>query len=198
MNSFWDDRFVKREYAYGKDPNVFFKSSLSNIEPGKLLLPGEGEGRNAVWAANRGWQVFAWDGSMEAKKKAMKLAEEFNVKIKYDVIAANDWQATPDTYDAIGLVFLHLLPQERIQLHAALAASLRPGGKIILEAFSKEQIQLRSGGPKNISILYDVEEMEEDFKDLKIISLDKKVIHLSEGNCHKGEASVIRLLAEKE
>ena len=69
MNSFWNERYSTNEYAYGTEPNEFFKSVLSKLEVGKLLLPGEGEGRNAVYAAKQGWHVTAFDTSIAGKTK---------------------------------------------------------------------------------------------------------------------------------
>ena len=61
MKEFWDSRYKSEDYAYGKEPNVFFADQIGNIPPGKLLLPCEGEGRNAVFAAALGWEVDAVD-----------------------------------------------------------------------------------------------------------------------------------------
>ncbi len=55
---FWDIRYSDSEYAYGTEPNVYFKSFIDTHSSGKILLPGEGEGRNAVYAAVKGWEVF--------------------------------------------------------------------------------------------------------------------------------------------
>ena len=74
MNHFWDLRYDVGDYVYGTQPNHYFREILSSMSPGRLLLAGEGEGRNAVYAASLGWEVFAFDISMVAKKKAMELA----------------------------------------------------------------------------------------------------------------------------
>ncbi|HSL87766.1 MAG TPA: hypothetical protein VK870_00530, partial [Ignavibacteriaceae bacterium] len=80
-NNFWDERYSAEEYVYGKDPNEFFEEHLSKLNPGRLLLPGEGEGRNAIFAAKLGWQVDANDQSIVAKSKAEKLAHAYGVNI---------------------------------------------------------------------------------------------------------------------
>ena len=76
--SFWNERYVSKEYVYGKEPNTFFKDFIHQKlrVPGKLLLPAEGEGRNAVFAALNGYQVTAFDFSKDAKNKAQLLADE--------------------------------------------------------------------------------------------------------------------------
>ena len=75
----WDSRYSEKAYAFGTAPNVFLKEKLENLKPGTILFPAEGEGRNAVYAANRGWMVSAFDISTEGWKKALKLAETNNV-----------------------------------------------------------------------------------------------------------------------
>ncbi|MDT7829762.1 class I SAM-dependent methyltransferase [Pricia sp. S334] len=81
----WNQRFAKEGYTYGKDPNVYLREQLTTLPPGKILFPAEGEGRNAVFAAKLGWEVSAFDISVEGKKKALKLAEAEGVTIDYQV-----------------------------------------------------------------------------------------------------------------
>tara|TARA_X000000950_G_scaffold260222_1_gene329392 strand:+ start:219 stop:527 length:309 start_codon:yes stop_codon:yes gene_type:complete len=85
MKEFWDARYAQETYVYGKEPNNYFKKTLNLLKPGKILLPAEGEGRNAVHAASLGWEVFAYDFSEFAYKKAMKLAREKEVSINYQI-----------------------------------------------------------------------------------------------------------------
>ena len=75
MKNFWDERYKAKTYVYGKEPNQYFAEKLRELEPGKILLPAEGEGRNAVFAARQGWEVSAFDSSSEGRKKAFLLAE---------------------------------------------------------------------------------------------------------------------------
>ena len=65
MKEFWNQRYSDSEYAYGKKPNRFFKREIDRLNPGSLFLPGEGEGRNAVYAATKGWNGHALDSSSE-------------------------------------------------------------------------------------------------------------------------------------
>jgi 2-polyprenyl-3-methyl-5-hydroxy-6-metoxy-1,4-benzoquinol methylase len=80
---FWDERYSTTEFIYGSEPNSFFKSELEKLASGKILLLGEGEGRNAVYTALNGWTVDAVDFSLKAKEKALQLAEENKVHINY-------------------------------------------------------------------------------------------------------------------
>ena len=75
MKNFWDERYSIKDYVYGTKPNHFFEEQIQKLKPGKILMLGEGEGRNAVFAAKLGWQVDAVDSSSVSKEKALKLAE---------------------------------------------------------------------------------------------------------------------------
>ena len=85
MKDFWNQRYAEEEYAYGTEPNAFFKAQLDQRTPGRLLLPAEGEGRNAVYAAKKGWEVVAFDQSDAGQKKALKLAKETLVKFRLNL-----------------------------------------------------------------------------------------------------------------
>ncbi len=192
MKSFWEERYSREEFAYGTLPNKFFKEQIDKIKPGKLLLIGEGEGRNAVYAAKLGWVVDALDFSEEAKKKALRLAEINNVFINYDVENLDNFVPQKDFYDAAGLIFIHLENQLRDKVHTKCIESLKPGGKIILEAFEKEQFGRKSGGPQNPNLLYTLEDIKTNFSVLRTELLIKDIKNLDEGEFHSGEAAVIQ------
>lgn len=193
MNNPWDVRFSNKKYHYGKTPNKYLKGEIDLLPPGNILLPAEGEGRNAVYASKKGWNVVAFDNSIEAKKKSEKLAKENNVQIEYHHKSYDDFNFKLNFFDCIGLIFAHVPPNARNSIHNNLLKFLKPGGTIILQGFSKEQINYNSGGPKNIDMLFSVEELKEDFKSLKSLFIYEEIIELNEGDNHKGNAAVINL-----
>jgi len=196
-NEFWNERFSTDKYIYGKNPNKFFKEQIDQLKPGRLLLLGEGEGRNSVYAAIKGWEVDAVDFSQTAKEKALRLAKKNNVNINYAISNLADFTPRENCYDAIGLIFIHLKPGSRKIVHKRIVNSLKNTGLIILEAFEKEQLGKSSGGPQDEEMLYSKEELEYDFKALKIHLLKKETVLLDEGDKHKGDASVIKFVGEK-
>ncbi len=195
-NSFWDQRFAEEGFAYGEEPNRFLSDQLSRLEPGTLLLPAEGEGRNAVWAATHGWQVSAFDTSTVGRDKALAMARRRGVGISYELHSvADDLVDFEGRFDAVGLVFMHLPPDLRRPAHRAVARCLRPGGTLILEAFAEEQLERGTGGPRDLDLLYSVDELRRDLAHLEIQSLEQCEVELTEGRYHSGVASVIRLRA---
>ena len=193
----WDKRYGTEDYAYGKEANAFFSAQLDGANPGLMLLPGEGEGRNAVYAARNGWTVEAFDQSGVGKNKALALASELGVEINYQVCLLEDFQFIPNHYDAAGLLFFHSDPASQKFLHQKIYESLKPGGFLILEAFHKEQLHKNTGGPKSPDMLFDEETLSSDFALLKTHLLEKQEIELNEGPSHQGPASVIRFLGIK-
>jgi SAM-dependent methyltransferase len=197
MKQFWDERYSTLEYVYGKEPNEFFREQLQIQPPGKLLLPGEGEGRNAVYAATWGWNVSAYDTSTEGRKKALALAKEYGVKIEYSPGSYADAELHQQQYDMVGLFFTHMPSEMRIPFHKMIAGLLKPSGTIVLECFHKDQVHRDTGGPGNPDFLFSEEELSADFASLNILHLEKRVRDLQEGLFHQGEAVVIQMVAQK-
>lgn len=197
MKEFWDQRYSTKEYVYGKEPNAFFKQLIENLKPGKILFPAEGEGRNAVYAAKLGWEVYAFDQSEAARKKAEKLSRDNKVSLNYAVHNYDDVNYPENSFDCVVLIFAHFPPELRILYHHNTIKLLKPGGTIILEGFSKNQINKNTGGPKNIRMLYSENELKNDFRLLNIKFIRELDKQLREGPHHDGKASVIQLVAEK-
>jgi cyclopropane fatty-acyl-phospholipid synthase-like methyltransferase len=197
MKELWDQREAQIDYAYGTKPNAFFKQQIDDLTPGKLLLPAEGEGRNAAYAAAKGWDVFAFDISIEGKKKALQLAERMGVEISYEVGEYDNLDYGEDLFDLVAIIFAHVDPRLRAGFHHTMAEQLKPGGKIILEGFSKDQITRTTGGPKNPDMLFSNDELKRDFSNLSRIKIWEREVLLNEGHYHQGLAAIIRATGTK-
>ncbi len=197
MKEFWNQRYDSPHYSYGLNPNEFLRENIDTMVPGKILLPGDGEGRNAVFAAKLGWDVTAVDYSEKGKHKALKLADLNKVTINYQLSDLVDFRTSSNYYDLIAFSYLHLPAKIRRSTHRRSIEWLRRGGRVILEAFSTDQLSRKSGGPNNIEMLYTIEDIENDFAVLHTEILTKTITHLNEGNGHSGEASVIRFVGTK-
>ncbi|OXA80347.1 Methyltransferase domain-containing protein [Flavobacterium aquidurense] len=199
----WNDRYSNAAFAYGEEPNNFFKEQIEKLNAGTILFPAEGEGRNAVYAAKLGWEVAAFDISEEGKNKALKLAEANNVTIDYKVGALETLNYQPEQFDAIALIYAHFPAEIKSYLHKTLETYLRKGGIIIFEAFSKKHLEYlaindKVGGPKDIESLFSIEEIKADFPNYEIIQLEETEIELNEGLFHNGKGSVIRFVGKKK
>jgi SAM-dependent methyltransferase len=197
MKQFWDERYATSQFVYGKEPNGYFSSELDKLAPGRILLPGEGEGRNAVHAALSGWEVDAFDQSRVAREKALAFAADMGVQVQYRACPLYEFPFQAHHYDVVGLTFFHVPGPDRMYLHKQVHETLVPGGIVILEAFHMEQLGRKTGGPQSPELLFDEEMLLSDFSGLKTVSLEKKIVFLNEGPFHQGEASVIRFTGVK-
>lgn len=199
----WNGRYASSAYLYGEQPNHYLKEQLEKLPVGRILFAGEGEGRNAVYAAKRGWQVSAFDISWEGKRKALQLADKEDVHIDYHVGELDDLDYEEEKFDVIALIFTHFREEERVAIHKRLEDHLRPGGTLILEAFSRNHVQHQAsnpnaGGPKDPTMLYSLEDLRKDFPQLDVLEMNEKVVELSEGILHNGWSSVIRFTGRKK
>ena len=202
MKNKWDERYGKSTYIYGKQPKAYLKEKLADLTPGRILFPAEGEGRNAVYAAEKNWEVVGFDFSKEGKKKAKALAKEKDVEITYQVFKAEDFESEENSFDAMALTYAHFA-EKRSVIHKRLSAFVKPGGYLILEAFNKkhlenQKVNPQAGGPKNIEMLYDLEEIKQDFKGFEFKEALNAETVLKEGENHLGKAAVVRLFGIKK
>lgn len=199
MYEFWEQRYKEEGYAYGEAPNVFFKQVIDKLAAAKMLLPAEGEGRNAVYAALNGWDVDAYDFSEQAIDNAQDFAEQHGVSINYVHGSHSDLDRYEQNYDAIALIYAHVPNEIRRQFHQQLLSLLKPGGVFIFEAFTTEQLGNDSGGPPNINMLYQLDQIRNDFESVCDFELLEEVEEqLNEGKYHVGKANFIRMLAVKK
>lgn len=199
----WDERYRTDEYAYGEEPNNYLKEQLEKLPLGTILFPAEGEGRNAVFAARLGWTVSAFDISTEGKRKALQLAEAHKVTIDYQVGELQALQYAVGQFDVIALIYAHFPADIKSLYHKTLNHYLHKGGYIIFEAFSKKHLDYiaqneKVGGPKDIAMLFSMDEIKSDFANYDIIELTETEIELKEGSFHNGTGSVIRFVGRKK
>lgn len=203
MKEFWNQRYSQSEFAYGKTPNEYLKEKLKSIVAEKILFPCEGEGRNAVYASKIGWNVSAFDQSQEGKNKAEFLAKKREVEIKYTVSDIENINYPSEYFEVLALIYAHFPEAKRKEYHQKLASLLKKDGILIIEGFSKKHNEYQNknsnvGGPKEVTMLYDLNELKSDFEGFDFIESYQTETELNEGIYHIGQASVIRILAVKK
>ncbi|AJD92802.1 tellurite resistance methyltransferase [Jeotgalibacillus malaysiensis] len=198
MNA-WDRRFQNKAYIYGKEPNEFvvYAQNKLNLKKGSLLAVAEGEGRNAVFMAEKGLSVTAWDYAEEGLKKTQALAAERHVHVQTALADLTDADWMPEAYDAVVNVFGHIEPAGRESMLEGIKSTIKPGGYYISEVYSKHQLPYKSGGPPKEDFLYDAGKMLETFKGWKIIHFFTGEVTRQEGKLHNGLSHVIQIIAQK-
>ena len=196
QQEFWNNKFSKDGYFYGLKPNTFIASKIKTFpKDAKVLCLGEGEGRNAIFLAKKGHTVTAIDASDIGLSKLHFRCMEENLKIETICSDLNNWQVK-EKYDVIVASYLHMYKDEREDLFEKIEESLNDEGFFIGEFFSTKQVNYTSGGPKDLDLLYTIDDFKKSFfcceKDIKEV-----VTILDEGKGHQGEACVIRVIIQK-
>ncbi len=198
--AFWDERYADDEYVFGHEPNRWMAENADLLEPGmSVLVPGDGEGRNGVWLAERGMQVTTLDASPVGVEKARKLAADRGVSIDAHVVDLREWDAPLAAYDAVVLAFLHVNADDRAAVHDTIARTLKPGGVLLLEGFAPEHLGYGKGGPPVKEMMFTGERMRADFGELVDIDyLETMRSEIPDSERHGGPAVVLRLRGRRK
>lgn len=194
---FWNQRYAAHEFLYGTQPNTFLVENAGLLR-GPVLSLSEGEGRNAVFMASRGLSVLGVDCSEVGLKKAQTLAKSRGVVINTEVTDLVDFEPNADHYGSVVSISAHLPSSIRNRLYPLVERALKPGGIVLLEAYSESQLTKNTGGPKNIDMLMSVEKLKREFPNLKPILIREIERDVCEGEGHTGEACVVQYIGRKE
>ena len=193
----WDERYSAIDYAYGKAPNDFLAAHFGSIPKGKVLSLGEGEGRNAVFLAKRGYSVTAVDSSVVGLRKAELLAKEHGVSIDLIHAGLSGFDLGSDAWEGIISIFIPLPSTVRKDLYRRLQGALKSGGVFLLEAFTPDQIGHGTGGGTNPDTMQTERSLRAELLSLKfehLVELERNVV---EGAFHTGRAAVVQAIARK-
>lgn len=193
----WDERYAEEEYAYGKQPNDFLVENFRVIPKGKVLSLAEGEGRNAVFLAQQGYDVTAVDGSSVGLEKAQKLAQEKGVKITTIQADLDSYEIETNMWDGIISIFCPLTESQRQRIHQQVVLGLKENGVYLIEAYTPEQVELGTGGGKSIETMTTKQSLEQDLSALKFLKLHQTIREIIEGKYHTGMGSVVQGIAVK-
>lgn len=195
QRDFWNERYAREGYFYGTEPNAYLKAHIDALpKNANILFLGEGEGRNAVYAAMAGHTVTALDASDIGLAKALALAEDRGCDIYPVVINLHFWSPS-ERYDAVFCSFLHLPEPLRSKVFAKVLGTIESGGVFAGEFFSIHQLPRTTGGPKDETLLYTAAELQDILENhsCTITELAETETELNEGNGHVGIASVVRM-----
>jgi len=193
----WNARYSTEEYVYGTTPNDFLFEMSRYIKGSNVLCLAEGEGRNAVYLAREGYDVFAVDASAVGLEKAEILADESYVNINTQVADLANYEIAPDSWDGVVSIFCHLPPKVRKALHRKVVSGLKPGGVLILEAYRPKQLKFKTGGPPESEFMMSLSELKEELAGLDFYQGAELDREISEGRLHAGVGAVVQLVAIK-
>ncbi len=195
MRDKWNEMYGSEEYRYGIIPNDFLKDNYDKIAKGKVLCIGSGEGRNAVFLAEKGFDVTAVDFSINGIKKTQSLAEKRNVKVESIESDVLEYDFGREKYEAVINMFLHFDRDNRKIVAGKIFQALKPGGLFISETYHVEQLISGMAGPKDEKLMMTVDRAMEDYKDFSFEILRKVNRETYEGHENRGGGVVVQILA---
>ena len=196
--TFWNERFGEPGFMYGDQPNDFLKANALTLKPGgKILCLAEGEGRNAVYLATQGFDVTCVDFSESGLKKTQQLSESHGVSVCTICADLHHFNIEPEAWDGIVMIFGHFNEGLRASLYERMRAGLKPGGTLLMEVYTKEQLSFGTGGPKSIEYLYDKQELDAAFAEFSSVSLQEVTREIKEGAFHNGMSATVQVLCIK-
>jgi ubiquinone/menaquinone biosynthesis C-methylase UbiE len=156
----WDERYAATELVWSAEPNRFVAEVCADLTPGRALDLAAGEGRNAIWLAQRGWTVTAADFSQVGLDKGRRLAEHAGVADRVAWVSADatttDW---PDEHDLVVLAYLQLVEAERREAVLRAFGALQSGGRFVWVAHDTSNLTEGTGGPQDPTVLMTAEDV---------------------------------------
>ncbi len=197
MDNQWDERFNRDTYVYGTAPNPFIQYISEQLEGKNVLTIAEGEGRNAVYLAEQGFNVTAWDYSKIGLKKTEALAQQRGVHVKTELIDLEtvEWQS--EQWDVIVNVWGHVRAHAKHDLLQGVKQAVKSGGLFVTEMYSVHQLNYKTGGPPVLEMLYTPEDILHNFSDWEYIHFYYGEAERNEGSFHTGRCHVIQALLRK-
>lgn len=193
----WNQRYSSEEFVYGTEPNMFLVEN-AGLLIGPVLSLAEGEGRNAVFLASLGLDVLGVDGSEVGLAKAQKLAKSKGVNIATEVTDLATYNPPANYFGSVVSISAHLPGDVRRRLYPLVEQSLKAGGTVLLEAYSKSQLGRNTGGPKDPDLLMTADAIVSEFPNCDVILCREIEREVVEGEFHTGLASVIQFIAKKK
>lgn len=195
----WDGRFGGPDFLFGTAPNAYLASHRALLAAGgSALAVADGEGRNSVWLAQQGLMVDAFDISPVGVAKAERLARLAGVSVNLHVRDCDSWDWQSDAYDVVAAIFVQFAgPEMRRRLFAGMISTLKPGGYLIVQGYTPEQLDYKTGGPGLLDHLYTGDMMRAEFAALEIIELREYDSVLAEGTQHVGRSALLGMVARK-
>ena len=198
MTTDWDARYAETGWAFGTEPNDFLREQADVLPAhGRVLCLAEGEGRNAVWLAERGHRVTGVDTAAVGLAKAHALAATRGVTIETVVADLATFDLGHEAWDAIVSIFAHVPADVRRRVHAAIPHALRPHGVLLLEAYRPEQLQQGTGGPPDDARMLNLARLRDELVGLDEVLAREVTRDVIEGRYHTGAAHTVQWIGRR-
>ena len=172
----WNQRYADAELVWSAEANRFLVQEVADLPPGRALDLGAGEGRNAIWLAERGWRVTAVDFSDIGLQKARRLAEARGVEVNWTEADLRSYSPAPGAFDLVVLVYIHLPGEERRALVRRAADAVAAGGMLLVLGHDRSNLEEGYGGPQDPTILFSPDDIIDDLagiEEVRVVRADR-------------------------
>jgi SAM-dependent methyltransferase len=169
----WDARYAATELLWSAEPSRFLVAQVSDLAPGRALDVACGEGRNAIWLAEHGWEVTGVDFSPVALDKARRLADGRGVTVRWLLADAVTDALEPAAFDLVAVFYLQLPSEQRRAAFAAAARAVAPGGTLLVVGHDTTNLTNGWGGPRDATVLYSPDDVAADIDYLEVVKAER-------------------------
>jgi SAM-dependent methyltransferase len=155
----WDERYAAQDLVWSEGPNQFVAEVAQELAPGRALDLACGEGRNAIWLAQRGWTVVGVDFSSGAIEKARRLSQAAEVAVEWLCKDVVTWEPPPESFDLVLLSYLHLPTDDMCHVLANGLRALANGGSLFVIGHARTNLTKGTGGPQDPRVLYEPDDV---------------------------------------
>ncbi|HLK42215.1 MAG TPA: class I SAM-dependent methyltransferase [Thermoleophilia bacterium] len=174
----WDERYRQTDWVWSTTPNQFVAQVLADMPPGRALDLACGEGRNALWLAEKGWRATAVDFSSVAVAKGRAAAESRGLDVTWIAADLLDYEPERGAYDAVLIAYLHLPPDDMHRVLGKARDALADGGTLLVVGHDVTNLTEGTGGPQDPAILYTPDVIVEAVTPLSIERAERVLRHV--------------------
>jgi SAM-dependent methyltransferase len=194
----WNERYAEPGFVYGTDPNDLLVLEVGRLPPGgRVLCLAEGEGRNAAFLLRQGFVVTGVDASSVGLAKAAALAASQGHRLETVVADLSTFDLGEAAWEGVVSIWCHLPQPLRKKVHASVVRALKPGGVLILEAYTPRQLAYGTGGPPSAAMLFEPAEIADELAGLELLRCEERTRMVHEGRYHDGQSAVLQVVAQK-
>lgn len=126
----WDETYLESEAMWSGNPNAALVAEATGLRPGLALDVGSGEGADAVWLEQQGWEVVGLEPSSVAIERAQAAAERAGVEIEWVQGQLGEVFLPHAEYDLVSACYVPLFADEHDV--ANLTGLVAPGGHLLV------------------------------------------------------------------
>jgi len=178
----WDAKYDEQPDLWGAAANRFLIDLAADLPARTALDLGSGQGRNAFWLAGQGHTVTGLDLSPVAVEQAATVAAAHGLDVSFEAVDLASWDPAGRTWDLVLLSYLQLPDAPRRHVHRAAVRALAPGGRLILIAHHRDNLDRGVGGPPSPDVLFTEEQLADDFADLQIATNEQVLRQTDDGD----------------